>query len=93
MKIYLITYDLNKVGQDYDKVINSIKDNFPDNKPILKSVFLIKTKLENTEAVSKLLKGMDDSDRYFICEVNNKSSDFYWGRLATNLDVWKWILS
>ena len=85
MNIYIITYDLNKSGQNYDKVINSINSKYPRNKKILESTFIIKSE-KTAVQIYDSIEGLDHNDRIFIGEINRKNQQ---GWLTTEL--WNWI--
>jgi len=68
MKNYIVTYDLNKIGQDYDGLIKAIK-NYQFAYP-LKSAWFIKTNQSATEVSKNLRQYIDENDRLFIGEIN-----------------------
>ena len=74
-KRYMITYDLNDPGKNYDKVIQAIKD-ASDGAwcTYWKSSFLIRTDKQTADEVSSLItKHLDNNDRMIIIEIiNNK---------------------
>lgn len=66
-KKYIITYDLNIPGQDYDSLISAIKSY--DYIKVLKSAWFIKTGRSASEIYNHLRPLIDDSDRIFISEI------------------------
>lgn len=71
--VYMITYDLNKEGQNYDKVIQAIKDASTGVWcTYWKSSYLIKSNYTSANEVSNLITPhLDKNDRLFIVEVKN----------------------
>lgn len=71
--VYMITYDLNNQGKNYDDVINAIKE--ASNGvwcSFWKSSYLIKSNLSTADAVSKKIQPfLDDDDRLLVIEVKN----------------------
>ena len=70
-KRYLITYDLNKTGQDYEDVINAIKS-ASDGAwcTYWKSAFLIRSDYQSANEVSDLIiPYIDSNDRLIVIEV------------------------
>lgn len=64
---YLVTYDLNKSGQNYDGLITAIKK-YPYYKPML-STWFIKSS-SSADAISKdLQRHIDSNDRLFVSEI------------------------
>lgn len=71
--VYMITYDLNKTGQDYDGVIEAIKSagdeawcHYWD------STWLIRSTIESPdEVVDKIKPHLDSNDRCLVIEVKN----------------------
>jgi len=69
---YLITYDLNKVGQDYSGLIAQIKT-YAHIKP-MKSAWFIKTTEPTAEGVyNKLSKFIDRNDLLLVMEVHRNN--------------------
>ena len=71
--VYLITYDLNRIGQDYENVIKAIKDASTGAWcTYWKSSYLIKSDLKTADAVSaKIEPYLDKNDRLLVIEVKN----------------------
>lgn len=67
MAKYIVTYDLNKAGQDYSGLIGAIKA-YPYSYP-MKSAWLIKTNKTASEINTDLLRFIDANDRLFISEI------------------------
>jgi hypothetical protein len=68
-KKYIITYDLNKPGQDYDSLIEAIKSY--DNAYALKSAWFVKTSRPSVEIYNHLASFIDKSDGIFIAEITS----------------------
>lgn len=72
--VYLITYDLNTTGKDYEGVYQAIKDASVNWCRYWDSSWLIKSELESADAVFKKIKPhLDDNDRCFVVEVKNNT--------------------
>lgn len=85
-KPYLITYDLNSPGQNYDKIIELIKGDLSTAYcTYWKSSFLIRSNYTPQQIVDTLKKHFDKNDRFLVIEV----SDNYSGWLTD--DQWKFI--
>ena len=69
MHVYLVSYDLNVPGQDYDKLMTAIKS-FPDSCHALKSQWFVCSSKPVQEVYEHLRKFIDDDDYLFISEVN-----------------------
>ena len=85
--VYMITYDLNKEGQDYENVIQAIKDASTGVWcSYWKSSFLIKSNLKTAnEVFDKIRPYLDGNDRLLVIEVK----EHYYGRL--NEKHWEYI--
>ena len=71
--VYMITYDLNNPGQNYDKVIQAIKDASTGVWcTYWKSAYLIRSNYEDASDVfSKIKPYLDDNDTALVIEVKN----------------------
>ena len=65
---YLITYDLNKPGQDYTDLIEAIKKN--RNIHPMKSVWFIKSDKKVDDIFNALKPFLDENDRLIVTEMN-----------------------
>lgn len=72
-KQYLITYDLNSKGQDYDNVIKAIKDASDGCwATYWKSSFLIRSNHSTANEIFETIKPyLDPNDRLIIMEVTS----------------------
>ena len=84
--VYLISYDLNKTGQDYKVLYDTIK-NLGNNIWMhpLDSTWLIKSNLTAKQIYDKLKPIIDDNDLLFISEITKN----YSGWLQT--DLWDYL--
>lgn len=71
--VYLITYDLNSPGQNYDDVIKAIKDTSTGAWcTYWKSSYLIKSNYSTADSVFDVIKPyLDKNDRVLVIEVKN----------------------
>lgn len=85
--VYLVTYDLKKQGQDYDNVIEAIKNASTGVWcSYWQSSYLIKSNLPTANAVFEKIKPyIDDNDRILVIEVKNN----YQGWLSK--EHWEYI--
>lgn len=69
---YLITYDLNSQGQDYENVINAIKQSSDGNWcSYWKSSYLIRSNYSKADEISaRITPYLDKNDRLIVMEVN-----------------------
>ena len=85
--VYLISYDLNKTGKDYEGIYTAIKDLSTGiwSHP-LESVWLIQSNLFPANAIFKNLKPhLDSDDRCLVVEIRNNMQ----GLLPQ--DIWEQI--
>lgn len=70
--VYLVSYDLRKPGQDYEKVHTAIKDLSYGGiwiKP-LESTWFIKSSLSSSDLYKKLKPAFDSTDHFVILEIS-----------------------
>ncbi|MFZ2309990.1 MAG: hypothetical protein WAW11_00410 [Patescibacteria group bacterium] len=82
--VYLITYDLNKTGQDYSGLYEAIKS-IGDWWHYLDSNWLVRTDFNVTQISSILNKKIDQNDQLLIIRVM-KDYDGWLPR-----DAWNWL--
>lgn len=72
--VYMVTYDLNNPGQNYDDVINAIKESSTKCISCWKSSYLIKSNyLSANDIQAKIEPYLDSNDSLLVIEVvNNK---------------------
>lgn len=86
MAVYMITYDLNGEGQNYEKVIQAIKDASTGTWcSYWKSSYLIKSNLSVQQVSDMITPYLDANDRLIAIEVKNN----YQGWLTK--EQWKFI--
>lgn len=86
MAVYLISYDLNKSGKNYDGLYEAIKS-FGDWYHAMDSAWFI-TSSKPVKDISDTLQQKIDSDDFIL--VNRITSEYY-GYLPK--DVWPWLLA
>ena len=86
-KPYMLTYDLNSPGQNYDDVIKIIKNEISDGNWCIfwKSAYLLRSNLTPDQMMQKLKTFLDNGDSFFITEIVNNHG----GWLAQ--DEWEYI--
>lgn len=90
MSTYLITYDLNAQGQNYERVIKAIKECSVSWYSAWKSSYLIKSNMTTKQINDCISQNLDGNDTLFVIEVN----DNYNGRLIeTDWDKVKQIFN
>ena len=87
MAVYMITYDLNKPGQNYDKLYEAIKKCSSNNTWMhyLDSTWFIKTNLSTKQVFENLEPYIDKNDNILVMEVKNN----YYGRLPNK--AWEYL--
>ena len=86
MAVYMITYDLNSEGQNYDDVIKAIKDASTGAWcTYWKSSYLIKSNLSVQQVTDRITPHLDSNDRLLVIEVKQN----YQGWLTDK--QWKYI--
>lgn len=86
MSCLLITYDLNKPGQNYSGLYDEIKSLGSAWWHHLDSTWLVRTSLSANDAADRIKKRIDDSDSLLVLNVTN---DAYSGWLSQ--DAWDWL--
>lgn len=84
MKTLLISYDLNKPGQDYTRLIEGIKS-YPDWCKIHKSVWAVRTTRNATEVHRHLFPLMDANDLLFVSGLTDEAA---WNGLPVEVSNW-----
>lgn len=73
MKTYLVSYDLNKPGKNYDKLIEAIKG-YGTWWHHLDSTWIIKTNNTAVEIRDYLWKHMDSSDELLVVRLSGEGA-------------------
>jgi hypothetical protein len=68
MTKYIITYDLNKVGQDYSGLIGAIRAYLCSHP--MESTWFVKTDKTSVSLYNDLSRFIDTNDRLFISEIS-----------------------
>lgn len=79
MRTLIISYDLNKSGQDYTSLFEEIKKMAYNDtwcRP-LRSFWLIRTELTPTQCMDKLKSKADTNDEFFVLEFGAKDYNFF----------------
>jgi len=84
MKVFCVSYDLNKPGQKYDGLISELKESY-SWWHYLDSTWLIKTNESAGALSTRLQKHLDDNDNLLIIRVTKD----YAGWLPKK--AWDWI--
>lgn len=84
--VYLVTYDLNKVGKNYNNLYLALKQYNFIRDPGLDSVWFVYTSWTAAQIYEHLRHHLDVNDRIFITAVV-KNNNFGW----MHKDVWAWI--
>ena len=87
MAVYMITYDLNKPGQNYDKLYEAIQaaSSYNTWMHYLDSTWFIQSTLSTKQVFEKLEPHIDKNDNLLVMEVKNN----YYGRLPK--DAWDYL--
>ena len=81
--MYLITYDLNKPGQEYKQLFAAIEGLGPSCH-IVTSTWLVDSSLKPKEIASALRPYIDLTDVIFVVQVLPK----YYGQLSADWSAW-----
>lgn len=86
-KLFLITYDLKKPGQNYTELYDAIK-NLGDWQHPLESTWVVKVSsfITAEDIYARIHPTMDKSDYLFVVDITDKN---YYGWLSRNF--WSWI--
>lgn len=85
MSALLITYDLNKPGQNYDKLYEKIKE-LGTWWHYLDSTWIVVSTLTPSQAFDRLKPTLDESDRVLVLNI---TGDTYSGWLTET--AWDWL--
>lgn len=75
MANYLVTYDLNKAGQNYSDLYNALKS-YPKWAHPMDSVWFLKTTKSPKSIAEHLHSCMDSNDELFVCKIT--ADNFGW---------------
>lgn len=71
MAVYMITYDLNKEGQKYNKVIEAINECSIEQYSVWKSSYLIKSDMTAKQISDKISQFLDGNDKMIVIEAKS----------------------
>jgi hypothetical protein len=84
--VYLITYDLNTEGKDYNALYDKIKSLGQCFHP-LESVWFLQSAYYDVNTISEQLRTtMDNNDHIFVVEITNKPRQGWLPKTA-----WEWL--
>lgn len=81
---YIITYDLNRPGQNYDELIKAIKTYHWCK--IAESAWVVTTTKKAEQIRDHLLSNIDSNDKIFVCKLFREAA---WNGEPN--DVTKWL--
>lgn len=84
MKTYIVTYDLNRPGQNYDALIVAIKS-YTNWAKIQRSTWAIQTNNSSVQIRDHLRAHMDTNDSLFVGELGR---DAAWVGLSKEVSDW-----
>jgi len=84
MKSYIITYDLNKSGQNYEELIGKIKQ-YGTWCHLQGSVWVIKTSQTSTQIRDTLSSAADNNDTIFVAALTGEAA---WLGLTDDQSNW-----
>ncbi len=70
---YLITYDLNRTGQNYEGLYELIK-NLGDYRHPMQNTWFVKSNLTAGQIRDALRPALDENDKLFVCSISNWGS-------------------
>ncbi len=82
MKVYLITYDLNRPGQKYDLLYQAIKGYTHSH--FMQNAWIIHTNQAASEVRDHLQAHIDTNDKLFVSQVREAA----WKGLDPDLSTW-----
>ena len=87
MNTYLISYDLIKPVQNYEKVISHIKSSYAMWAKPQKSVWLIKTTLPLQAVRDNVRNNMDSNDNALVLDITGDN----WATYNISSEVTQWM--
>lgn len=85
---YIVAYDLNAPGQKYKKMTEALETYGTNQKKILETTWLLKTRKSAQEIYDGLKAYLDSNDRIIVIEVVPANAQ---GWLSQ--DAWNWLKS
>ena len=87
MSSYLVTFELNYPGQQYD-FVRSVIDGF-EHRQLTESSFVILTDHSPSVLYDLFYDGLDDNDSLFIIHVDNPADNLWYG--FGDQEVHEWL--
>ena len=75
MNVYLVTYDLNSPGQNYNDVVSEIKK-CPGWAKLSESSFAVSTPDSASDLLNKVRRVADSNDTIYVISLRNPHSGF-----------------
>lgn len=89
MSAYMITYDLNAQGQNYEKVIETIKSCSAVWYSAWKSSYLIKSNMTAKQINDAITQHLDGNDTLFVVEItenyNGRLQETDWNKIKEKI--------
>jgi hypothetical protein len=86
--VFIITYDLNTPGKEYNSLYNEIKLLGEVSHPLESTWFVKSTVLKADDISTKLRQHMDDNDLLFVAQINETNRQGWLPKTA-----WEWLKS
>lgn len=86
MTVHWVNYDLNKTGQNYDKLINYLKSHQGWARPVRNS-YLVKTSLNAGELRDGIQQHVDSNDAVLVIDISGGN----WGSYNISKGVTDWL--
>lgn len=74
MNTLLVGYDLNRTGQNYDDLINALKEDYDNWWHHLDSTWIIKTSFSAEEVRNQLWQHMDANDEMLVVDITGDAA-------------------
>lgn len=84
MSTYIVTYDLNAGGQNYECIHNKLRA-YGTYLHLQESVWIIKTDSKSRQIWNNLSSCLDDNDELFICDLGR---DATWSGKSEKVTNW-----
>ena len=85
MAAYVISYDLNKPGQNYNQLYEAIKRNCPTHWRCLDSTWIVDYSNGATQLRDNLTPYIDSNDKLLVARLSNEAA---WYGFNTNGSAW-----
>lgn len=85
---YIVAYDLNAPGQNYKKMTEALEAYGTNQKKILETTWLLKTRKSAQEIYDDLTRNLDSNDYIIVIEVVPSNKQGWLPKAA-----WEWLNS